>query len=263
MILKRLFEALFSYGAIVVATSNRPPSELYAGGLNRDRFLPFIDLLLDCCEVFHIETRKDYRLSKLTASSHGLYFVPPREEEEILKQFKYLLQDNSLSPGPGSIQVSMGRDLQVPWMSGGFAQFSFEDLCMRSVGPSDFLAIAQHFHTVFLSTIPDLHDKMDDYPNEIRRFISLIDILYEKHTRVIFDAAAPPFRLLGIPPSVEHFELLRQSIQNQFHTLQDFLNALKPFCLEKAASSSSSFPSDMINEENWRKGTRQLLNLPN
>ncbi|EPR58717.1 ATPase, AFG1 family protein [Toxoplasma gondii GT1] len=257
MILKRLFEFLFSFGAIVVATSNRPPVDLYKGGLNRQRFLPFIDLLLDSCEVFHIETHKDYRLSKMAANSHGLYFVRERPQEEILKQMLGLTQGEQ--PEPGVVQVAMGRELQVPLMAKGVAQFAFADLCEAAMGTPDFLAVARNFHTVFLSRIPELTD-MQQFPNEIRRFIDLVDVLYEKHVRVIFDAAAPPFRLLGITATTANFEELRQAIQKKFPTVQAFFEALQPFLLESEKSISQDADA-AINRENWVKGAHLTVGV--
>ncbi|CBZ55504.1 hypothetical protein NCLIV_059290 [Neospora caninum Liverpool] len=254
MILKRLFEFLFSFGAIVVATSNRPPADLYKGGLNRQRFLPFIDLLVDCCDVFHIETHKDYRLSKMAANSHGLYFVPARPQEEILKQLLSLTQGEQ--PEPGVVQVAMGRELQVPMMAKGVAQFAFSDLCEASLGTPDFLAIARNFHTLFLSRIPDLID-MEQYPNEIRRFIDLIDVLYEKHVRVIFDAAAPPFRLLGITATTAHFEELRQAIQKKFPTVQAFFVAMKPFLVRETGSRDAA----EITQAKWIEGAGDVVGV--
>ncbi|PFH33574.1 ATPase, AFG1 family protein [Besnoitia besnoiti] len=257
MILKRLFEFLFSFGAIVVATSNRPPVDLYKGGLNRQRFLPFIDLLLDCCEVFHIETHKDYRLSKLAGSSHGLYFVPERTQHEILKQFTALTKGEQ--PEPGVVQVAMGRELQVPLMAQGIAQFSFSDLCEASLGTPDFLAVARNFHTVFLSRVPELSD-MEQFPNEIRRFIDLIDVLYERHVRVIFDAAAPPLRLMGVTATTKHFEDLRQTLQKKFSTLQAFFELLTPFV---AAGEQASYEveTESISENKWIEGAHAVAGV--
>ncbi|KAL8446622.1 hypothetical protein Emag_004682 [Eimeria magna] len=172
MIMKRLFEGLFSLGAIVVATSNRAPQELYLGGLNRERFLPFIPLLERCCKVYHIDTKKDY----------SLFYAPPRQEKIIFEE----LEKAAGGPlEPGEIQVAMGRTLKGPLMQGGFAAFTFAELCGANVGPSDYLALASRFHTVSLRNIPDLH-QMDQHPNEIRRFISLIDVLYERYLLVLF-----------------------------------------------------------------------------
>ncbi|KAL8434214.1 hypothetical protein ACSSS7_003315 [Eimeria intestinalis] len=247
MIMKRLFEGLFSLGAIVVATSNRAPQELYLGGLNRERFLPFIPLLERCCKVYHIDTKKDYRLAKGGVSCRSLFYAPPRQEKVIFEE----LEKAAGGPlEPGEIQVAMGRTLKGPRMQGGFAAFTFAELCGANVGPSDYLALASRFHTVSLRDIPDLH-QMDQHPNEIRRFISLIDVLYERTIRVLFDAEAPIFRLLGIPDSVKLMEEFRQALRARFSRLTEAFEALGRDCKE----------ADMYAEGEWVAAAPKVLGL--
>ncbi|CDJ42419.1 ATPase, AFG1 family domain-containing protein, putative [Eimeria tenella] len=237
----------FQLGVVVVATSNRPPSELYLGGLNRERFLPFIPLLEKFCKVYHIDTKKDYRQAKGGVSCRRLFYAPPRPENEIFDQLQ------KAAGGPlekGEIQVGSGRSLEVPRMRAGFAAFSFEDLCCSNVGAADYFSLSFSFHTLSIRSIPDLH-QMDLFPNEIRRFISLIDVLYERSTRVLFDAEAPLFRLLGIPKAAKRVEQIRQQIQNKFHRLDDALLALSQFSENKESFSS----------EEWRAAATAVLGL--
>ncbi|KAL8272291.1 hypothetical protein Esti_003808 [Eimeria stiedai] len=239
MIMKRLFEGLFSLGAIVVATSNRAPQELYVGGLNRERFLSFIPLLERCCKVYHIDTKKDYRLAKGGVSCRSLFYAPPRQEKVIFEELK------RAAGGP----LESG-EIPGPLMQGGFAAFTFAELCGANLGPSDYLALASRFHTVSLRNIPDLH-QMDQHPNEIRRFISLIDVLYERTIRVVFDAEAPIFRLLGVPDSVKLMETLRQALRAKFSRLTEAFEALGRDCKE----------ADMYTAEEWVAAAPRVLGL--
>ncbi|XP_026194272.1 uncharacterized protein LOC34622852 [Cyclospora cayetanensis] len=237
----------FQLGAIVVATSNRAPQDLYSGGLNRQRFLPFIPLLERFCKVYHIDTKKDYRLAKGGVSCRSLFYAPPRPDEVIMKQ----LEKAAGGPlEPGEIQVAMGRTLKVPLMRGGFAAFSFGDLCATNVGAADYLSLAARFHTLSLHSIPDLH-QMDLYPNEIRRFISLIDVLYERGVRVLFDAEVPIFRLLGIPVAVSQMEELRASLRAKFRRLGEAFDAMELHCRE----------AGIFTAEEWMAAATKVLGL--
>mmetsp|Transcript_11377 Transcript_11377/g.32995 ORF Transcript_11377/g.32995 Transcript_11377/m.32995 type:complete len:355 (+) Transcript_11377:239-1303(+) len=136
---------------------------------------------------------------------------------------QYLTRGHQLEEA--EIDVMMGRTLKVPHQASGVAHVTFPALCATSVGAADFIALASTYHTVFLSDIPSL-ENMDESPNEIRRFINLIDILYERGCRVIFDAQLPPFRLFGTTRTTEEFEKLRQCLKKRWERLQDALDKL-------------------------------------
>ena len=189
MILGRLFETLFAEGVVVVATSNWPPDRLYEGGLQRERFLPFIDLVKQRLDVLELDSGVDYRLQRLKDIT--VYHAPlgPRAAAALDKAFAELTEGSE--PAPDSV-IYKGREIPVPLAARGVARFSFADLCEKPLGPGDYLAIAGLYHTVVLSEVPQLSSEKR---NEARRFMTLIDALYEHRVKLLVSAAAPPERL--------------------------------------------------------------------
>jgi len=189
MILARLFETLFATGVVVVATSNWPPDRLYEGGLQREQFLPFIALVKERLDVLELDSGVDYRQQRIKDIT--AYHAPlgPRAEAALDKAFAELTE--GLAPRPDSV-VYKGREIPVPLTAGGVARFSFAALCEQPLGPGDYLAIAGLYHTVILSGVPALSAEKR---NEARRFMTLIDALYEHRVKLVVSAAAPPERL--------------------------------------------------------------------
>lgn len=189
MILGRLFTGLFERGVVAVATSNSPPDQLYWNGLNRQLFLPFIELIAQHMEVVELLSAKDYRLDKL--SLEQLYITPagPAATAALDLQFQRLTGEHT--PGPQHLEVK-GRKLHVPQAAAGVARFCFDDLCRQPLGPLDYLHIAHAFHTVVVDGIPVLSP---DERNEARRFIHLIDTLYDRRVCLIASAGAEPAHL--------------------------------------------------------------------
>lgn len=189
MILGRLFTALFDHGVIVVATSNWPPSKLYEGGLQRDRFLPFIDLLKEKMEVVHLDGAVDYRAQCL--QNEGTYFWPLGEATSHKADEVFELLTGAAVPGEEELSVK-GRIIPVRAAAKGVARFTFAQLCENPHGAEDYIKIAQAYKTVFLENVPKIGY---DRRNEAKRLMILIDALYEAKTRLIVTADAPPDKL--------------------------------------------------------------------
>ncbi len=185
MLLSGLFEALFAHGVTLVATSNSTPENLYWNGLQRSRFLPFIDLLQQQTKVIHLDTAKDYRLDYL--KQVGSYFCPLDEKaEEHLSTFYQQLSHSDVAQ-PGQIIIN-DRPIHYRAQSGDIIWFDFSDLCQVPRSQLDYLVIADQFHTVLLSNVPKI-DK-EQY-NLLTYFISLVDVFYDSHVKLILSAAVP------------------------------------------------------------------------
>jgi cell division protein ZapE len=203
MLLGRLFETLFAEGVIVVATSNWPPDELYSGGLQRELFLPFIALVKEKLDVLHLEGRIDYRMARLM--SMQVYHVPlGLAADRALDQAFRDLTDNAPSK-PDFLNV-MGRRVPVPASAKGVARFRFADLCEQPLGPTDFIAIANAFHTVIVAEIPRLAPERRD---TVKRFAMFVDILYERKIKLVCSAAVPPAE---IHPEGDHAQEFRRTV---------------------------------------------------
>ena len=200
MILGRLFQALFAHGVVVVATSNAAPSGLYRNGLNRQLFLPFIDLIEAHMDIIELRAAKDFRLAKLSGAP--LYFTPNTSaaRAELDRHWTRL---TGAHPGRPAVIDFKGRHLNVPLASMGVARFSFADLCDQPLGSLDYLHVAQAFHTVIIDDIPVIERSRRD---RARRFTNLIDTLYDSGVCLIASAQAEPAGLFPAGDEAGYYE---------------------------------------------------------
>ena len=207
MILGRLFEALFDRGVTLVATSNRVPDDLYKDGINRQLFLPFIAMLEARLEVVSVAGDHDYRLDRLRAA--GTWFSPidPDNERSFDALWREMLAGHEET---GAELEVLGRKITLPHAEGGLLRATFASLCSVALGPNDYLALAQAFHTVFLEDVPKLTPARRE---EARRFVTLIDSLYEARTRTIVLAEADPVRLYPQGDGAFEFERTASRLQ--------------------------------------------------
>lgn len=205
-IVSRLFAALFTHGVTVVTTSNRVPEDLYYNGLNRQLFTPFIGLLRAHCSVITLDGPVDYRLERLGGAE--TWHVPngPAANAALATVFfrmtDYPVEDRARVPSE-ILPVPGGRTLFVPKSLKGTAVFSFARLCRKPLGAADYLAIARHYHTVFVMGIPVMGP---ENRNEATRFITLVDALYEYKVKLLASADAQPSALYPVGDGVFEFD---------------------------------------------------------
>jgi cell division protein ZapE len=203
MILGRLFAALWKEGVVVIATSNVEPSDLYRNGLNRALFLPFIAELEGRMDILRLDARTDYRREKLAGAP--VYQTPLGAKARAALDAAWTRLTGAASARPVDLTVQ-GRSVRVPAAAHGVARAGFDDLCARPLGASDYLALSRAFHTLILDDVPVMQA---ENRNEAKRFITLIDVLYEHHVKLVIAAAAEPDRLYLAEDGKEAFEFAR------------------------------------------------------
>jgi cell division protein ZapE len=203
MILGRLFQALWARKIVVVATSNVDPADLYKDGLNRALFMPFIDMIQNNMDVVKLDSRTDYRLEKL--SGEPVYHAPADDAARAAldKAFRAL---TGVELGQPLRLPLLGREVVIPQAADHVARFDYADLCKQPLGAADFLAIAENFHVLFVDNIPIIGPEQR---NEAKRFINLIDALYDQRVKLIASAEAEPERLYCAEQGREAFEFAR------------------------------------------------------
>ena len=200
MILGRLFEALFARGVVVVATSNTAPDDLFKGKPGRDAFLPFIGLIKKRLNVLHLEAQQDYRRERIRGLPSWHSPVDGRAERALDAAFLELTGEAQGRPERLTV---LGRTVELPETARGVARADFDALCGKPLGPADYLAVATHFHTLVLDGVPRLGPENFD---RARRFITLIDALYEHRCKLVASAEAPPDSLYEQGENASMFE---------------------------------------------------------
>lgn len=218
MLLGRLFAVLFEEGVTVVATSNVHPDDLYRDGLNRSLFLPFIALLKRHCDVFELDSRTDFRLEKVARGQAWLSPDGPRARAAM--QAIWDETTAGTAPEDGTLAIK-GRRLAPLRAAGPAAWFSFDQLCREPRGALDYLAIAQRFGIVFIEGVPIMPGSMR---NEAKRFILLVDTLYDAVARTVISAEANPHALYLGTSGTEAFEFQRTASRLMEMQSQEYLD---------------------------------------
>ena len=233
MILGRLFSKLFDLGTVVVATSNVAPEDLYKGGLNRALFLPFIAQISGHMDVLRLDARTDFRLEKLAGVK--MWLVPADHAADVALDKAWGSLTGNARCKPRDISIK-GRILHVPCSADGVARFCFADLCEKPLAASDYLRLAHDYHTIMIDRIPVM-----DYPerNAAKRFISLIDTLYDNSVKVMASAEADPMSLYLATDGHEANEFKRTSSRLIEMSSESYL-ALPHGRKDSAASGSST-----------------------
>lgn len=200
MILGRLFEALLDGGTVIVATSNRPPRDLYKDGLQRELFIPFIKLIEDRLDLLQLDSGIDYRLESMRMMRVYLSPLGPDTDAELEASFRKLTHGAEVGPDVLSVK---GRTLIIPRACDDIAFATFTELCEKPLGPADYLAIASKYDVLFLSGIPRMGAEQR---NEAKRFVTLIDALYEHKVKLICSAEAPAEELYPAGTGAFEFE---------------------------------------------------------
>jgi cell division protein ZapE len=233
MILGRLFSKLFELGTVVVATSNVAPDDLYKGGLNRALFLPFIAQISDHMDVLRLDARTDFRLEKLAGVNMWLV---PADQSAAAALDKAWGKMTGNAPCKARDIAIKGRVLHVPCSAHGVARFAFADICEKPLAASDYLRLAHDYHTILIDRIPVM-----DYGerNAAKRFISLIDTLYDNAVKLMASAAADPVSLYLATEGNEANEFKRTSSRLIEMSSESYL-ALPHGRKDSAASGSST-----------------------
>jgi len=233
MILGRLFSKLFEFGTVVVATSNVAPDDLYKGGLNRALFLPFIKQISEHMDVLRLDARTDFRLEKLAGVK--MWLVPADAAANAALDKAWISMTGNAPCRPRDLSIK-GRVLRVPCSAHGVARFSFPDICEKPLAASDYLRLARDYHTIIIDRIPVMgHAER----NAAKRFIALIDTLYDNAVKLMASAEAGPVSLYLATEGNEASEFKRTSSRLIEMSSESYL-ALPHGRKDSSASGSST-----------------------
>jgi cell division protein ZapE len=232
MILRRLFAKLFELGTVVVATSNVAPDDLYKGGLNRALFLPFIAEIADHMDVLRLDARTDFRLEKLAGVK--MWLVPADRAAAAALDRAWAKMTGNAPGKPRDIPIK-GRILHVPCSANGVARFSFADICERPLAASDYLRLARDYHTIMIDRIPVMDHAQR---NAAKRFIALIDTLYDTAVKLMASAEADPASLYVATEGFEANEFKRTASRLIEMSSESYL--ARPHGYKDSAASGSS-----------------------
>lgn len=217
MILGRLFKAFFDHGVVIIATSNVAPRDLYKDGLQRDRFLPFIDLIIEKLDLLDIGAGTDFRLDRL--KGEPVWHTPIGRASTAKLDAAFATLTDNADPVPFEVEVQ-GRSIHARQAARGIARFEFDELCNKPRGASDFLTIATQFHTVMVDNIPKLDERERD---AAKRFVVLIDSLYEHRVNLFASANGEPGELYMKGDTA--FEFQRTVSRLMEMQAEDYLNS--------------------------------------